>query len=93
MQSNILIDLNRSPRLTDFGFSSITMNNLSANASSTNGRGSMRWRAPELLALSTKVKDREKTKTVRPTKKSDTYSLAMVIIEVKSPARARKNDN
>lgn len=84
-QSNILIDPDGNPRLTDFGFSSITMNSASVNASTPSGRGSTRWRAPELLALSIKPKDKEKNKTFRPTKKSDMYSFAMVIIEVRSP--------
>ncbi|KAF9789414.1 kinase-like domain-containing protein [Thelephora terrestris] len=80
--SNILIDSDENPRLTDFGFSSITMNNISANASTPNGKGSTRWFAPELLELSTKTKGREKTKSLRVTFKSDTYSLAMVTIEI-----------
>jgi len=80
-QSNILIDAMGNPRLTDFGFSSITMNDRSVNASTPNRRGSMRWRGPELLVSSTKVKG--KVKSTRPTKKSDMYSLAMVVIEVK----------
>jgi len=43
----------------------------------------MRWRAPELLVLTTKVKGKGKAKATRPTNKSDVYSLAMVVIEVK----------
>jgi len=83
-QPNILIDPNGNPRLTDFGLSSVTRN-LSANASTPDGRGSIRWRAPELLALSTKKKAQEKVRSARPTSKSDAYSLAMVAIEVKFP--------
>ena len=52
------------------------------NASTPNGRGSTRWRAPELLALSTKPRDKARVESVRPTYKSDVYSLAMVGIEV-----------
>ena len=88
-QPNILIDPNGNPRLTDFGLSSITRDNRSANASTPNGRGSTRWRAPELLALSTKAKGREKVKSARPTEKSDAYSLAMVVIEVVFPRLAQ----
>ena len=85
IQSNVLIDPNGNPRLTDFGFSSITMDDFSANASTPNGKGSTRWRAPELLELSIKVKNREKSKPVRPTNESDVYSLAMLVIEVTPP--------
>jgi serine/threonine protein kinase len=81
-QSNVLIDPSGGPRLTDFGFSSITRNICSVNASTPNGRGSTRWRAPELLVLSIKPKDQDKAKSARPTNKSDVYSLAMVAIEV-----------
>jgi len=88
-QSNILIDDMGNPRLTDFGFSSITMNDRSVNASTENRRGSTRWRAPELLALSTKVVDKGKAKSTRPTRMSDVYSLAMVVIEVKFPHLAQ----
>ncbi|KAF9642155.1 kinase-like protein, partial [Thelephora ganbajun] len=79
---NILIDSGGNPRLTDFGLSSVTRNGISANASTKNGGGTIRWRAPELLELSTKAKDEGKAKLPRPTKKSDTYSLAMVVIEI-----------
>ena len=82
IQPNILIDLNGSPRLTDFGLSSTTRNISSANDSTPNGRGSTRWKAPELLALSIKPKDQDRVKEARPTKESDAYSLAMVAIEV-----------
>jgi serine/threonine protein kinase len=54
----------------------------SFNASTVNGSGTMRWCAPELLVLSTKPRDMGKPNNARPTMKSDTYSLAMVIIEV-----------
>ncbi|KAF9646889.1 kinase-like protein [Thelephora ganbajun] len=80
--SNVLIDSGGNPRLTDFGLSSVTRNDISANASTPNGGGTIRWRAPELFELSTKAKDEGKAKLPRPTKKSDTYSLAMVVIEI-----------
>jgi len=77
------------PRLTDFGFSSITMNDRSVSSSMANRGGSTRWLAPELLALSIKVINKGKAKATRPTKKSDVYSLAMVTIEVKFPISHR----
>ena len=80
-QTNILIDSNRKPRLTDFGLSSVTKN-ISFNASTERGGGTTRWKAPELLPLSLDVTEWEKAKCARPTEKSDTYSLAMVAIEV-----------
>ena len=68
IQSNILIDPDHNPRLTGFGRLSIS--------------GSARWRAPELLEFSAEAKNKEGSWSVRPTYKSDTYSLAMVVIEV-----------
>ena len=83
-QTNILIDSNHNPRLTDFGVSSVTRN-LTANASTESARGTMRWKAPELLPLSTDVRDWDRVKSARPTNESDMYSLAMVVIEVPVP--------
>jgi len=79
---NILIDKSGRPRLTDFGFSSITRNVNSVNVSTPGGRGTLRWCAPELLVLSTKEEDQRKVLSVRPTRKSDSYSFAMVVIEI-----------
>ena len=78
-QSNILIDSSGNPCLTDFGLSSVT------NSVSTHGKCSIRWRAPELLVLSTRARDQDKDKPATPTEKSDVYSLAMVAIEVTFP--------
>ena len=89
-QRNILIDSDGNPLLTDFKGSSITIDNLPVNAPRRNWRGgSIRWCAPELLLLSTNAKHREKHKSIRPTYKSDTYSLAMVGIEVTPPSSPR----
>src|SRR5258705_105036 len=48
-QSNILIDEEGSPRLTDFGFSSITKNVDSIHASTPNHNCTVRYCAPEIL--------------------------------------------
>ena len=50
-----------------------------------NRRGSTRWKAPELLALLVKPKGVDRVTFIRPTKRSDIYSLAMVVIEVTFP--------
>jgi serine/threonine protein kinase len=86
-----MIDASGNPRLMDFGISSITRNDFSVNASTPNGSGSTRWQAPELLPLSTKANYRDKVKSVRPTNKSDVYSLAMVMIEVKISCLAKNS--
>lgn len=67
--------------------SSITKNANSVNASTESGRGTLRWRAPELLQLSGK-QDAKTQVPVRPTKESDMYSFAMVVVEVTSSLKA-----
>jgi len=78
-QSNILIDGTGSPRLSDFGLSSITENIDSVNASTPNYGGTVRYCAPEILGVDGVVRPEKK----RPTNKSDVYSLSMVIVEVR----------
>lgn len=66
------------PRLDDFGFSSITRNPSSVNASTPNNGCTIRYNAPELLGVGGTRRFENRT----PTKKSDIYSLSMVIVEV-----------
>ncbi|KAF9789395.1 kinase-like domain-containing protein [Thelephora terrestris] len=75
---NILIDKECHPRICDYGFSSITRNIHSANATTPNKRGGDRYIAPELIAED-KAGGVEK---IRFTKESDIYSLSMVIVEL-----------
>lgn len=78
-QSNILIDADGSPRISDYGLSSITKNDNSFNASTPDRDGTIRYRAPELFATDGVTNVEKK----RPTTKSDVYSLSMVIVEVR----------
>jgi len=75
--SNILVDETGSPRLSDFGLSSITRNIDSANASTPNHGCTLRYCAPELLGTDGVIMAKKK-----PTTKSDVYSLSMVIVEL-----------
>ena len=85
-QPNILINNDKSAILCDFGLASITADAESAHASTVNSAGSIRWMAPERLSIfdgnSEPVPD-----AIRVTKESDMYSLAMVVIEVRTLPR------
>ncbi|KAF9789402.1 kinase-like domain-containing protein, partial [Thelephora terrestris] len=73
--SNILIDMEGNPRLSDFGRCSITRNIDSVNASTPNHCSTVRYCAPERL-------DHEETwraEKNKPTKKSDVYSYSMLV--------------
>jgi len=63
------------PQLSDFGISSITINPDLGNASTPFPSYTPRWAAPELLEAAD-------AKSSRPTKMSDVYSFAMVVVEV-----------
>ena len=76
-QPNILIDEKGCPRLSDFGICSVTMDIESVNASTPDRGCTIRYCAPELLDLDGIVDLKR-----RKTKKSDIYSLSMVIVEV-----------
>jgi serine/threonine protein kinase len=71
---NILFDTTGIPQLADFGVSSITFHP-SNNASSPYHAFSVRWSAPEIL-------DPKRGDPGRPTKASDVYAFAMVVIEI-----------
>jgi len=78
---NILIDDNHNAVLCDFGLASITADAESAHASTVNSAGSIRWMAPERLSIFDGTSE-PAPNSVRVTKESDMYSLAMVVIEV-----------
>ena len=77
---NVLIDEAKHARLADFGLLTIVSDttNLVSSTSFTEG-GTCRWMGPELF-------DPEKfgLKEARPTKRSDSYALGMLIYEVLS---------
>lgn len=68
-QPSILVDDIGRARLTDFGFAAIILD--SESAGSIKDGHAVRWAAPEIV-------DKEQPVS----KKSDVYSLAMVMIEV-----------
>ncbi|KAF9647902.1 kinase-like protein [Thelephora ganbajun] len=72
---NILFDSAGIPQINDFGFSSITFNPVSNNASSPFRGYSIRWAAPEILEASN-------DNSRRPTKMSDVYAFGMVVVEI-----------
>ena len=78
-QPNILIDSGGNPRISGFGFCSITEDIDSVNASTPNYGGTIRYCAPELLYTYRLVRFEKR----KPTYKSDVYSLSMVIVEVR----------
>jgi serine/threonine protein kinase len=82
-QPNILFDNTGVPKITDFGVSSITVNVHTNNASTPNSGVSMRWTAPEIL-------EPPNSDPVRPTKASDVYAFAMVVIEARHHQRLRR---
>lgn len=63
--------------LADFGLASITGDPISINASTPGKQGAARWMAPELLNP-----DAPDDEVPRPTRASDVYAFAMVILEV-----------
>ena len=72
-QPSVLVDNAGHARLTDFGLAAIVLN--SGSSGSTRDGQAVRWAAPEILEKGLPV-----------SKKSDVYSFAMVVTEV----RARK---
>lgn len=81
-QVNVLVDSTRRARLTDFGLSNILHGTMSETATAQ-GRGTIRWMAPELLgADNTSGAD---SGADRPTKASDVYAVGMVLYEVELP--------
>ncbi|TDL20571.1 kinase-like protein [Rickenella mellea] len=75
---NILIDFDKKPRIADFGLSRIIDSQASSVvATSFNGKGTMRWQAPELLNAS-----RFGGENTGVTTKSDVYAFACVCWEI-----------
>ena len=90
LQANVMIDQNGQARLADFGLLTfISDPSNPTNSSSVTSAGTTRWMSPELLHP-----ERFGFQQSRPTKKSDCYALAMVILEVLSeaPPFARDKD-
>ena len=75
---NILVDNDGHIRLTDFGLALI-YDATAYSYSSIHGGGAVRWKAPELIDPEECGAD-----SARPTYKSDVYSYACVVIEVRS---------
>ncbi|TDL20548.1 kinase-like protein [Rickenella mellea] len=76
--ANILIDEKCNPRITDFGLAKIIDSQASSVvATSFNGKGTMRWQAPELLMAC-----RFEGESGGITVKSDVYAFACVCLEV-----------
>ncbi|KAF9789530.1 kinase-like domain-containing protein [Thelephora terrestris] len=74
---NIFINAQGIPCLANFGLSSIARDIYSVNGSDISSGGSVRWSAPELVGPITTKNE----VWVKPTVRSDIYSLAMVIVE------------
>lgn len=78
LKSNVLVDEEGRPRISDFGLVRIEDSLASVTASSFNGRGSLRWQAPELLCP-----DQFPDIPCNITTKSDVYSFACLCLEVR----------
>ena len=82
-QTDILFDGTGVPRITDFGNALISSHQTNDAFTSSYGY-SVRWTAPELLEA---VNENSRL----PTKMSDVYAFAMVVIEVKYRHRSRSS--
>ncbi|TDL22584.1 kinase-like protein [Rickenella mellea] len=76
--SNVLIDGNKLPRIADFGLARVADTQAVSLATvSYNGKGSLRWQAPELLSFT-----KDATECVKTTDGSDVYAFGCLCIEV-----------
>lgn len=81
-KANILVDAFGVARITDFGLTTILSETDTIRTSDSDTfHGTMRWMAPELLEME------EGGPSVKPTKASDIYALAMVFWEVRVLSR------
>ena len=71
-----MFDNTGTPRISDFGCSSITRDPASMNASTPIRPTTIRWTAPEILEAASN------SEVWRPTKMSDVYAFGMVVVEV-----------
>ncbi|KAF9228991.1 WD40 repeat-like protein [Gyrodon lividus] len=82
--SNVLIHGNGRACIADFGLSTL-LTELGGSTFSTSlqGRGTLRWAAPELLNLNVQVSgEEENIPRVPPTPRSDTYSFGGIMLQV-----------
>jgi serine/threonine protein kinase len=80
-QANILVDVHCTPRLVDFGLTTILYNSPTAATSLTGGvSGTLQWMAPELLDSAYTDDDPLKG---RLSPASDVYALAITIWQVR----------
>lgn len=84
VQANVLIDEDNRPRIADFGLTKIIDSQITkAGGTTQRGKGSVRWKAPELLAFDEEEDDIVPTGL---TSNSDVYAFGCVCIEVPIPA-------
>lgn len=84
-QANVLVDRNGMARIADFGLAKIIDSQASTVvATSFNGKGTMRWQAPELLTTS-----RFEGETGDVTAKSDIYAFACLCLEASASSSSR----
>ncbi|TDL17031.1 kinase-like protein [Rickenella mellea] len=75
---NVLIDANLGPRISDFGLSKVIDSQATTvGVTSFDGRGAIRWQAPELLKVSI-----SSTASINVSRKIDIYAFASVTLEI-----------
>ena len=74
---NVLVDDLGHARLADFGLANLADSKATTIATSFDGKGSIRWQAPELF-----TSGRTKSVHCGPTLSTDIYSFACLCVEV-----------